>query len=171
MDDEPLLFTPLIGQAGTPISAWPSAPPDALAVSFHPPQGVNIAVGIDIIEVERVHRTLAQHGERFLQRIYTSQEIEQCRGKAIKLAGRFAAKEAISKALGTGMRGISWHELEVVQLSTGRPTVRLYGNARLRAEQLNLSACDVSISDLAQFSIAVAVAVQTTRTADLNEEK
>ena len=171
MDDEPLLFTPLIGQAGTPISAWPSAPPDALAASFHPPQGVNIAVGIDIIEVERVRRTLAQHGERFLQRIYTAQEIEQCRGKAIKLAGRFAAKESISKALGTGMRGISWHELEVVQLSTGRPTVRLYGNARLRAEQLNLSACDVSISDLAQFSIAVAVAVQTTCAADINEEK
>lgn len=171
MDDEPLIFTPLIGQAGTPVSAWPSAPSDALAAAFHPPQGVNIAVGIDIIEVERVRRTLAQHGERFLQRIYTAQEIEQCRGKAIKLAGRFAAKEAISKALGTGMRGISWHELEVVQLSTGRPTVRLYGNARLRAEQLNLSACDVSISDLAQFSIAVAVAVQTTRTADINEEK
>jgi holo-[acyl-carrier protein] synthase len=171
MDDEPLLFTPLLGQAGTPISAWPAAPPDALASSFHPPQGVNIAVGIDIIEVERVRGALAQHGERFLQRVYTAQEIEQCRGKAIKLAGRFAAKEALSKALGTGMHGISWRELEIVQLSTGRPTVRLYGNARLRAEQLNLSACDVSISDLAQFSIAVAVAVQTTRTADTNEEK
>jgi holo-[acyl-carrier protein] synthase len=169
MDDEPLLFTPLLGQAGAPISAWPSASPDALVASFHPPQGVNIAVGIDIIEVERVREALAQHGERFLQRIYTAQEIEQCRGKAIKLAGRFAAKEAISKALGTGMHGISWRELEVVQLSTGRPTVRLYGNARRRAEQLNLSACDVSISDLAQFSLAVAVAVQVTP--DINEEK
>jgi holo-[acyl-carrier protein] synthase len=171
MDDGPLIFTPLIGQAGAPISAWPSVPLDVTAIAsfLHPPQGVNIAVGIDIIEVERVRGTLAQHGERFLQRVYTLQEIEQCRGKAIKLAGRFAAKEAISKALGTGMHGISWRELEVIQLSTGRPTVRLYGNARRRAEQLALSACDVSISDLAQFSIAVAVAVQTTLA--INEEK
>lgn len=162
-DDQPLLFTPLVSQPGSPLSselfaragmAGLPAPP------LLPTRGVNVAVGVDIIEIERVRSILARHGERFLQRIFTEQEIQQCRGKALKLAGRFAAKEAISKALGTGMRGISWRELEVVQLSTGRPSVRLYGNASVRARQLGLSAFDVSISDLASFAIAVAVAVQ-----------
>ncbi len=163
-DDQPLLFTPLVGLPGTPVSNGLFDVPGVagLPVSLHLPQGVNVAVGVDIVEVERIRKIIAQHGERFLHRIYTEQEIRQCRGKFIKLAGRFAAKEAISKALGTGMHGLSWRELEVVQLRTGRPTVRLYGNARLRAEQLDLSAFDVSISDLAQFSIAVAVAIQTT---------
>ena len=125
-----------------------------------PTQGVNVAIGVDIIEVERIRNALARHGERFLQRVFTFQEIQQCRGKVLKIAGRFAAKEAISKALGTGMHGISWREMEVVQLSTGRPTVRLYANASQRAQELGLSAFDVSISDLAVFSIAVAVGVQ-----------
>jgi holo-[acyl-carrier protein] synthase len=161
-DDQPLLFTPLLSQPGSPLSAelFGAAGMAGLPSPFLPTQGVNVAVGVDIIEIERVRSILTRHGTRFLHRIFTELEIQQCRGKVLKLAGRFAAKEAISKALGTGMHGISWRELEVVQLSTGRPSVRLYGNASLRARELGLSAFDVSISDLAQFSIAVAVAVQ-----------
>jgi holo-[acyl-carrier protein] synthase len=161
-EDRPLLFMPLVGQSGTPFPAnlFGAASMADLPAPLQPTQGVNVAIGVDIIEIERIRSVLAHHGERFLQRVFTEQEILQCRGKALKIAGRFAAKEAISKALGTGMHGISWRELEVVQLSTGRPSVRLYGNASLRARELGLSAFDVSISDLASFSIAVAVGVQ-----------
>ncbi|HCI78345.1 MAG TPA: holo-[acyl-carrier-protein] synthase [Ktedonobacter sp.] len=123
-----------------------------------------MAVGIDIIEVDRVRRVYERHGERFLQRVYTDIEARQCRGKVERLAGRFAAKEAISKALGTGLRGVAWREMEVIQLRSGRPSVRLHGNAKRRAEQLGLSAFDVSMADLTQLSIAIAVAVQTDRT-------
>jgi holo-[acyl-carrier protein] synthase len=122
---------------------------------------VNVAVGIDIIEVDRVRKVYEHHAERFLSRVFTEMEVRQCRGKVMRLAGRFAAKEAISKALGTGLHGVAWREMEVVQLRSGRPSVRLYGNAKKRAELLGLTAFDVSIADLAQFSIAIAVALQT----------
>jgi holo-[acyl-carrier protein] synthase len=162
-EDQPLLFTPLVHQPGTPMPDWlfGAAGVAGLPVPLLPTRGVNVAVGVDIIEVERVRGVYERHGERFLRRVYTEQEIRQCRGKAARLAGRFAAKEAISKALGTGLRGVAWHEMEVVQLRSGRPSVRLHGNAKKRAEQLGISAFDVSIADLALFSIAIAVAVQT----------
>src|SRR5215472_9979730 len=135
-EDQPLLFTPLIRQAGVPIPDWlfGSGGLAGLPAPLFPPQGVNVAVGVDIIEVERVRKVYERHGERFLQRVFTEKEVEQCRGKAARLAGRFAAKEAISKALGTGMHGVTWREMEIVQLRSGRPTVRLYGKARRRAE-------------------------------------
>jgi holo-[acyl-carrier protein] synthase len=166
-DDEPLLFTPLVRQPGVALPDWLFGPAGVagLLAPLHPTQGVNIAVGIDIIEVGRVRKVFEKHGERFLRRVFTEKEVQQCRRggvvRATRLAGRFAAKEAISKALGTGLHGVTWHEVEVVQLRSGRPTVTLYGNARRRAELLGLSAFDVSIADLAELSIAVAVAVQT----------
>lgn len=162
-EDLPLLFTPLVRQPGTPIPDWLFGPAGVagLPAPLHPPQGVNIAVGIDIIEVGRVRKVLEKHGERFLSRVFTPNEVRQCRGKVSRLAGRFAAKEAISKALGTGLHGVAWREMEVVQLRSGRPTVTLHGNAKRRAELLGISAFDVSIADLAEFSIAIAVAVQT----------
>ena len=164
-EDQSLLFTPLVSQAGAVLPDWLFGPrglaglPTPLAL----PQGVNIAVGIDIIEVERVRKVFEHHGERFLKRVYTEIEVLQCRGRAEKLAGRFAAKEAISKALGTGLHGVAWREMEVVHLRSGRPSVRLHGNAKRRAEALGLSAFDVSMADLKQLSIAIAVAVQTDR--------
>ena len=166
-DDLPLLFTPLVRQTGVAMPDWLFGPAGvaSLPAPLHPPQGVNIAVGIDIIEVARVRKVFEKHGERFLRRVFTEKEVQQCRPagtvRATRLAGRFAAKEAISKALGTGLHGLAWREMEVVQLRSGRPTVTLYGNARRRAEFLGLSAFDVSIADLAEFSIAIAVAIQT----------
>jgi len=163
MDEEPpILFTPLVRRAGEPIPDWLFGPAGlaGLPAPLHPTGGVNVAVGIDIIEVERVRKVYERHGERFLQRVFTEMEVRQCRGKATRLAGRFAAKEAISKALGTGLHGVAWREMEVVQLRSGRPTVRLYGNAKKRAELLGLTAFDVSIADLQTFSIALAVALQ-----------
>lgn len=160
--DPPILFTPLVRKTGEAIPDWLFGPAGlaGLPAPLHPTGGVNVAVGIDIIEVDRVRRVHEHHGERFLARVFTESEIRQCRGKFTRLAGRFAAKEAISKALGTGLHGIAWTEMEIVQLRSGRPTVRLHGNAKRRAEQLGLSGFDVSIADLQTFSIAVAVAVQ-----------
>ena len=164
-EDQSLLFTPLVSQAGAALPDWLFGPKGlaGLPTPLSMPQGVNIAVGIDIIEVARVRKVFEHHGERFLKRVFTESEVLQCRGKAEKLAGRFAAKEAISKALGTGLHGVAWREMEVVQLRSGRPSVRLHGNAKRRAEHLGLSAYDVSIADLAQLSIAIAVGVQTDR--------
>ena len=168
-DNLPLLFTPLVRQAGEAIPDWLFGPAGlaGLPAPLHVPQGVNIAVGIDIIEVGRVRKVFERHGERFLQRVFTEAEVRQCRGKVTRLAGRFAAKEAISKALGTGIHGVAWREMEVVQLRSGRPTVRLHGNAKRRAELLGLSAFDVSIADLKEFSIAIAVALQTSATGQI----
>jgi holo-[acyl-carrier protein] synthase len=162
--EPPILFTPLVRREGVAIPDWlfGSAGLAGLPAPLHPTQGVNVAVGVDIIEVERVRKVYEHHGERFLQRVFTTMEVRQCRGKVTRLAGRFAAKEAISKALGTGLHGVAWREMEVVQLRSGRPTVRLYGNAKQRAELLGLTAFDVSIADLQTFSIAIAVALQAT---------
>jgi holo-[acyl-carrier protein] synthase len=161
-EDPPILFTPLVRQAGEAIPDWLFGPAGlaGLPAPLHSTRGVNVAVGVDIIEVDRVRKVYAHHGERFLQRVFTEMEIRQCRGKVTRLAGRFAAKEAISKALGTGLHGVAWREMEVVQLRSGRPTVRLHGNAKKRAELLGLTAFDVSIADLQAFSIAIAVALQ-----------
>ena len=161
-EDPPILFTPLVRQAGEAIPDWLFGPAGlaGLPAPLHPTRGVNIAVGVDIIEVDRVRKVYEHHGERFLKRVFTDMEIRQCRGKVTRLAGRFAAKEAISKALGTGLHGVAWREMEVVQLRSGRPTVRLYGSAKKRAELLGLTAFDVSIADLQAFSIAIAVAIQ-----------
>ena len=163
--DLPLLFTPLVRQPGVALPDWLFGPAGAagLPAPLHAPRGVNVAVGIDIIEVKRVRKVYERHGERFLRRVFTEREVLQCRGKATRLAGRFAAKEAISKALGTGIHGVAWREMEIVQLRSGRPTVTLHGNAKRRAELLGISAFDVSIADLAELSIAIAVAIPTDR--------
>lgn len=163
--DPPILFTPLVRREGETIPDWLFGPAGmaGLPAPLHPTRGVNVAVGVDIIEVERVRRVYEHHGARFLQRVFTEAEVRQCRGKVARLAGRFAAKEAISKALGTGLHGVAWREMEVVQLRSGRPTVRLYGHAKKRAELLGLTAFDVSIADLQTFSIAIAVALQATQ--------
>src|SRR5215472_11609849 len=102
-DDQPILFTPLVNQTGETPPEWLFGPAGSagLPAPLLPTQGVNVAVGIDIIEVERVKKVFERHGERFLHRVFTENEILQSRGKASRLAGRFAAKEAISKALGT----------------------------------------------------------------------
>ena len=162
-DDLPLIFTPLVRQPGAAIPDWLFGPAGVagLPAPLSLPQGVNVAIGIDIIEVDRVRKVYEHHGDRFLKRVFTEAEVLQCRGKANRLAGRFAAKEAISKALGTGLHGVAWREMEVVQLRSGRPTVTLHGNAKRRAQLLGISAFDVSMADLKDFSIAVAVAIQT----------
>jgi holo-[acyl-carrier protein] synthase len=122
-----------------------------------------MVVGVDLVEVTRVERALARHGARFLERVFTPAEIVYCRGRAPELAARFAAKEAVSKALGVGMRmmsrdGIGWHDAEVIGDRRGKPLVRLYGRAAKLAETLELIEWAVSLSHTRDNAIAVVVA-------------
>ena len=95
----------------------------------------------------------------------TGAERSYVRARPENLAGRWAAKEAVSKVLGLGVRGIGWREIEIELLATGQPTVRLHGNAALRADQLGIEAIAVSISHEREYAIAVAFGQHTVREA------
>ncbi len=116
------------------------------------------AVGIDLIEIARVQRVIERHGARFLERIYTPIELAYCRGRASELAARFAAKEAVMKALGTGVRGVSWRDIEVLPNPRGKPIVTLYRTAAARAEAIGLQELDVSLSHTRAYALASVVA-------------
>jgi holo-[acyl-carrier protein] synthase len=115
------------------------------------------AVGVDIIEIDRVQRALERFGERFLNRVYTRLEIAFCRGRVSELAARFAAKEAVMKALGTGARGLAWREIEVLPNHRGKPLVYLHGRAQDRARRIGLTDLDISLSHSRRYAIAFAV--------------
>ena len=114
-------------------------------------------IGVDIIEIARIQRTIRRWGERFLHRIYTETELRLCRKKPSRLAGRFAGKEAVMKALGTGARGISWREIEILAEPGGKPLVRLYGKAQAQADRLGLDELAISLSDSKEYAIAFVV--------------
>ena len=115
------------------------------------------AVGIDIIEIARVADVIARHGDRFLNKIYTPDEIAHCRGRVPELAARFAAKEAVMKALGTGVRGVSWKDIEVLPNRRGKPLVFLYGRGAVRAKQIELRGLEISLTHSREFAIASVV--------------
>jgi len=117
-----------------------------------------ISVGVDIIEIGRVEQALARWGERFLRHVYTPQESAFCRDRAPELAVRFAAKEAISKALGTGINGIHWREMEILPDPLGKPLVYLHGKAAARAADLGLREFAVSLSHSREYAVALVVA-------------
>lgn len=119
--------------------------------------GPTSAVGVDVIEIERVEAALAKFGERFLRRVYTAEEAAFCRGRVHELAARFAAKEAVMKALGTGARGVAWREIEVLPNHRGKPLVYLYGRAKARAERIGLAGLDVSMSHSREYAVAFVV--------------
>jgi holo-[acyl-carrier protein] synthase len=116
------------------------------------------SVGVDIIEIERIEAALRRHGQRFLRRVYTSREQAYCQGRVPELAVRFAAKEAVSKALGTGLRGIAWREMEILGDKRGKPLVYLHGRARARAEELGFFEFAISLSHSRDYAVAFVVA-------------
>jgi len=109
-----------------------------------------IGMGVDLAEVGRIKKAIERYGETFLRRVYTAGEREYCerfKNKYERFAGRFAAKEAAMKALGTGWRrGVRWVDFEVVREKGGRPTIRLDGEARKIAEELGVKRIALSIT-------------------------
>ena len=116
-----------------------------------------LVTGVDIIEIPRVARVAERYGERFLRRIYTDREIAYCRGRAPQLASRFAAKEAVMKALGTGTRGVGWREIEVVRERGRAPTIQLHGRALAYAKRLGIDHLAVSLSHSEEYAVASVV--------------
>ena len=117
--------------------------------------------GIDIIETSRIRGVLERHDERFLRRVYTEWEQRYCRRNVLHLSGRWAAKEAVSKVLGLGVRGVGWREIEIRRTPYGQPTVVLHGRAEARARQLGLrEPLSVSISHIRELAVAVAVGLR-----------
>ncbi len=118
----------------------------------------SLAAGIDAIEIDRVRKTLARHSQRFLRRVYTELEIAFCRGRIPELAARFAAKEATMKALGTGIRGVGWREIEILPDRRGKPLVYLYGRAAARAKAIGLGQPEVSMTHSRDLAFAFVIA-------------
>lgn len=118
-------------------------------------------LGIDIIRVERIRATLERFGARFADRVLTPSERRYVRDRPETMAGRWAAKEAVSKVLGLGVRGIGWRDIEVERLPTGQPAVRLHGRAASRAEQLGMERIALSISHESDYAVAIAFGVRT----------
>jgi holo-[acyl-carrier protein] synthase len=118
---------------------------------------VTHAVGIDVVELDRLAQVLRRHAQRFLDRVYTPAEQAFCRGRVSELAARFAAKEATMKALGTGIRGVGWRDIEVLPNRRGKPLLLLHGRARERATLLGLTDVDVSLTTARDFAAAVVV--------------
>ena len=114
-------------------------------------------IGIDIVEIARIQKAVEFWGERFLHRVYTEPELRLCRKKPSSLAIRFAGKEAVMKALGTGAKGISWREIEILAEPSGKPVVHLYGKAQDKADSLGLDTLAISLSHSGEYAIAFVV--------------
>jgi holo-[acyl-carrier protein] synthase len=127
------------------------------------PLGPVLSVGVDLVELDRIQGVVARHGERFLRRIYTPRELDRYRHRLPELAARFAAKEAVSKALGVGLthisaQGIGWREVEVLPDPLGKPLVTLSGRARDLAEEQGLRQWAISLSHSRDYAVAFVVA-------------
>src|SRR5712691_2222875 len=105
-----------------------------------------VRAGVDRVELDEFQHTIEVAGDAFVKRILTPAEIAHCTGRVDRIATRFAAKEAVSKVLGTGMRGLSWHEIEVETSAHGEPRVVLHDRARDRADSLGMTSIGVSMT-------------------------
>jgi holo-[acyl-carrier protein] synthase len=115
-------------------------------------------IGVDMIEVSRIERAIARHGERFLNRFFTSAERDYCQDMPFRLAARVAAKEAVAKALGTGIGDVRWVEIEVTADECRRPILKLHGDAARLAEEMGLTQWEISLSHTKDQAIAFVVA-------------
>lgn len=115
-------------------------------------------IGIDLIDIDRIVAILGRFPDRFRLRVLTPAEQRYCGRRVERIAGRWAAKEAVSKVLGLGVRGVGWQEIEILPNYAGQPQVTLHGRAARRAERLRLADVSVSISHERRTAVAVAVA-------------
>lgn len=118
-----------------------------------------LAVGVDMIETARIERGIARHGDRFLRRFFTEQEVAYCNGRIPSLAGRFAIKEAVGKALGTGIGDINWTDVEVICDGRGKPQLKLHNRASALAAARGWLHWDISLSHTDTHAIGFVVAL------------
>ena len=114
-------------------------------------------IGTDIIEIERIRDAVDNYGDRFLNRVFTPDELQFCGRRAHTLAAAFASKEAVMKLLGTGNRGVAWREIETLNHPSGKPFIRLNGRAEEVAKNLGLKEIDVSMSHSKEYATATAI--------------
>ncbi len=123
-----------------------------------------VGIGTDIVEIERIRSMIERHGDHFLTRCYTAAEIEYSqrhRDSASRFSGRWAAKEAVVKVLGTGfIQGITFHDVEIVPLHTGQPTVKLSGEAGRIATSLGITEIKLTISHARDYATATAIGLK-----------
>ncbi len=120
---------------------------------------VPLKTGIDLIEIDRLADLSPRVRQRFLQRVFTPTELAQAGTSDVRLMGRFAAKEAVAKALGCGIGPVGWQEIEIIEGEAGQPVLRLNGRAQQMANHLGLTQWSISISHSRQHAVAVAVAI------------
>jgi len=129
-----------------------------------------VAHGIDLVDFPRIEGLMQRHDERFLERVFTQREqsdADAVRNKVEKLAGRFAAKEAVLKLIGTGWRGkIAWTDIEVINNELGQPIVNISGEVKRIADEAGIEQITLSITHTANFAIASAVALKETANND-----
>ena len=123
-----------------------------------------LSTGVDILHVPRMKTAIERYGQRLLDRCFTKPEIASCRGFAEEFAARYAAKEAVSKALGVGLRvmspfGVKFHEVEILPDRLGKPHVHLHGRAAQRAQELGLTEWSVSLTHEKEYAVAFVVAL------------
>jgi holo-[acyl-carrier protein] synthase len=111
-------------------------------------------VGVDIVEIARLEKAIARHGEAFLRRVYTDSELKLYRKKLPSLAARFAAKEAVVKALGKPDKAISLKEIEILSNPGGQPVVNLYGKTQQQAQGMGMGKLAVTISHSKEYAVA-----------------
>jgi holo-[acyl-carrier protein] synthase len=124
---------------------------------------VIVGVGIDLVEIERIRRLLERNGDAFLGRILQADEQRGRSGTPEHVAGLFAAKEAVMKALGTGMAGAAFSEIQIWHADSGQPNVRLHGDTAERAEALGATSWHISITHNRTSAAAVAIATADDR--------
>ena len=120
---------------------------------------MNLRTGVDMVSLPRFARALERHGERLARRLFTAAELACCGGQVASLAARFAAKEAVVKALGTGIGPVTWHEVEVLREESGAPRLVLHGTAARLARELGLHTWSISLSHTREMAIACVVAL------------
>lgn len=120
---------------------------------------MNLRTGVDLIELERIEGVIRRYGSRFLERVFTSRELEEVGENAASLAVRFAAKEAVAKALGTGIGDVGWQEIEVLRDPSRQPNLYLSGRAASLARQLGLETWSLSLTHNQSQAIALVVAI------------
>jgi len=113
-------------------------------------------IGVDIIEIARIEQLIRRWGETFLQRVFTPAELKLFNNTS-SLAARFAAKEAVLKALGACNKGISWQEIEILSEPNGKPSVKLIGKAKQQAEESTISKINISLSHSKEYAVAFVV--------------